>query len=147
MAKAKAAKTRAAKAPRLTKAERALVDAALAAMKKAYAPYSRFRVGAALRSEDGRVFAGCNVENASYGATVCAERNAVAAAVVAGATAFDLLAIATRTSPPSPPCGLCRQVLGEFAPDLKILLVNPKGEVVRSKLSKLLPMNFNKEHL
>ena len=135
------------KAPRLTRAEQALADASLAAMKKAYAPYSRFKVGAALRSADGRVFAGCNVENASYGATVCAERNAVASAVVAGARRFDLLAIATRTSPPSPPCGLCRQVLGEFAPDLKILLVNPSGEVVRSKLSKLLSMNFNKNHL
>lgn len=141
------ARPKSAKAPRLSRAERDLVAAALGAMKQAYAPYSRFRVGAALRATDGRVFVGCNVENASYGATVCAERNAVGTAVVAGATAFVLLAIATRTSPPSPPCGLCRQVLGEFSPDLKILLVNPKGEAVRSKLSKLLPMNFNKDHL
>lgn len=141
------ARPKPAKAPRLSRAEQDLVTAALGAMKQAYAPYSRFRVGAALRAADGRVFVGCNVENASYGATVCAERNAVASAVVEGATRFDLLAIATRTSPPSPPCGLCRQVLGEFSPDLKILLVNPKGEAVRSKLSKLLPMNFNKDHL
>ena len=141
------AKGRTGATPRLSKAERELVDASLQAMKRAYAPYSHFRVGAALRAADGRVFEGCNVETASYGATVCAERNAVAAAVVAGATAFDRLAIATRTSPPSPPCGLCRQVLGEFAPDLKILLVNPEGEVVRSNLSKLLPMNFDKDHL
>jgi len=127
--------------------EQGLVDAAVDAMGRAYAPYSRFRVGAALQASDGRVFVGCNVENASYGATVCAERNAVAAAVVAGATEFSLLAIATRTSPPSPPCGLCRQVLAEFAPDLRILLVNPAGELVRTKLSRLLPMSFDKDQL
>ena len=134
-------------APRLSKAERLLADAAVAAMGRAYAPYSRFRVGAALRAAGGEVFVGCNVENASYGATVCAERNAVGCAVAAGARQFDLLAIATRTSPPSPPCGLCRQVLGEFAPRLKILLVNPQGELLRTRLDKLLPMGFSREHL
>jgi cytidine deaminase len=136
-----------AKKTRLSRAEQILVDAAVGAMKKAYAPYSKFRVGAALEGEDGLVYLGCNVENASYGATVCAERNAVSGAVVDGCKSFTRLAIATRTSPPSPPCGLCRQVLAEFSPDLKILLTNPKGEVLRTNLRKLLPMNFDKAHM
>ena len=136
-----------AKKTRLSRAEQILVDAAVGAMKKAYAPYSKFRVGAALEGEDGLVYLGCNVENASYGATVCAERNAVSCAVVDGCKSFTRLAIATRTSPPSPPCALFRQVLAEFSPDLKILLANPKGEVLRTNLRKLLPMNFDKAQL
>ncbi len=135
------------RAARLHTADRELVEAALEAREHAHAPYSHFAVGAALRATGGTVFRGCNVENASYGATVCAERNAVAAAVVAGHREFDLLAIATRTSPPSPPCGLCRQVLSEFSPALKILLVNPEGEVIRARLDKLLPMSFTAEHM
>ena len=133
--------------PRLNRSEQILVDAAVGAMKKAYAPYSKFRVGAALEGDNELVYIGCNVENASYGATVCAERNAIAGAVVDGCKTFTRLAIATRTSPPSPPCGLCRQVLSEFSPDLKILLVNPQGELLRTNLRKLLPMNFDKAQL
>jgi cytidine deaminase len=133
--------------PRLSRVERELVAAALDARRQAYAPYSRFRVGAALRAAGGAVYIGCNVENASYGATVCAERNAVAAAVVAGERELEQLAIATGTSPAAPPCGLCRQVLGEFAPRLRILLVNPQGEAERTRLDRLLPRGFFPQHL
>jgi cytidine deaminase len=104
-------------------------------------------VGAALRTQQGDIATGCNVENASYGATVCAERNAVARAVVDGSKTFTALAIATGTSPPAPPCGLCRQVLAEFADDLPILLCNPRGEVVRTRLKKLLPSAFTPSSL
>ena len=133
--------------PRLTRTERALIDAAAAARERAYAPYSGFKVGAALRARDGKFFTGCNVENASFGATVCAERNALAQAVVCGHREFDLLAIVTDTSPPSPPCGVCRQVLVEFCNDLAILLFNPRGQPIRTSLKKLLPKPFSGDSL
>ena len=135
------------KTPRLSALERKLIDAALDVMKRAYAPYSKFSVGAALLAPDGAIHVGCNLENASFGATVCAERNAVAQAVVAGCRQFVSLAVATGTSPPSAPCGICRQVLGEFAPELKILLVNPQGDVLRTRLAKLLPMGFSPDQV
>jgi cytidine deaminase len=126
----------------LTDQERELIEAATNARIWAYAPYSRFKVGAALLTEKGKIFTGCNVENASYGATVCAERNAVAHAVVEGHQKFQGIAIVTGTSPPSPPCGVCRQVLEEFCEDLDILLANPQGEILRASLEKLLPNPF-----
>jgi cytidine deaminase len=132
---------------RSSASESELIAAALEVRKRAYAPYSRFMVGAALRASDGSVFTGCNVENASFGATICAERNAVARAVAQGKTKFVQLAIATSSRPPSPPCGLCRQVLFEFAPKLSILLVNPDGKTVRTRLDRLLPMGFSKHFL
>lgn len=134
-------------AVRLSKSEQELVEAALSVRKRAYAPYSRFKVGAALLASSGELFTGCNVENASYGATVCAERHAVGCAVAKGQTKFVQLAIATNTSPPSAPCGICRQVLGEFNLKLKIILVNPKGEMIRTRLDKLLPLAFSKKDL
>ena len=124
-----------------------LATLALAAQRNAYAPYSSFAVGAAVESVDGRTFVGCNVENASYPLSVCAERHAIAAAVVAGAQAFTAVAVATHTSPPSPPCGACRQVLREWGPDLKVILVNPAGERVETTLAVLLPQSFGPEHL
>jgi cytidine deaminase len=123
--------------------ERELVDQALAAQQRAYAPYSRFQVGAALRGDDGCIYSGCNVENASYGATICAERNAVARAVTAGCRTFVALVVVTPSSPPASLCGLCRQVVSEFVDDLPIMLVNPLGEVVRTNLSLLLPLRFS----
>ena len=124
-----------------------LAALALKAQQGAYAPYSRFPVGAALLCRDGRTFVGCNVENASYPLSVCAERNAIAAAVVAGARDFVAVAICTDTAPPSPPCGGCRQVLREFGADLQVILVNPRGQRVETTLAALLPASFGPEHL
>ncbi len=117
----------------------ALVEQARAARDQAYAPYSRFAVGAALRARSGRVFTGCNVENLSFGLTICAERNALFAAVAAGEREFDAIAIIAESKEPVSPCGACRQVLAEFAPRLEICCVNLEGKVFTSDLGQLLP--------
>lgn len=126
------------------KARQALVRAALQARKRAYAPYSDFKVGAALLTRTGATFLGCNVENASYGLCICAERVAVTKAVSEGAKTFVALAIATQSSPPSPPCGLCLQTLAEFASDLPLILVNPAGAAVETSLKALFPGAFSR---
>ena len=124
-----------------------LVAAALAARNQAYAPYSKFLVGAALLSEDGRIFTGCNVENASYGLTICAERNAVFSAVAAGCKTFTHIVIATDTPQPTPPCGACRQVLFEFSPGLSIGLATPSVLQSWHPLADLLPGAFGPKSL
>jgi cytidine deaminase len=116
---------------------------ALAAMQQAYAPYSRFRVGAALLASDGAVSAGCNVENASYPAGLCAERSALAAAVAAGHRAFDRIVVATEAEEPSPPCGLCRQVLVEFSPGMQVISITTSGLRAEWPLAELLPAAFS----
>ena len=116
-------------------------------MDRAYAPYSGFRVGAALRTADGSIVTGCNVENAAYGLSICAERTAIARAVAEGHRHFDVIVVATRTSPPSPPCGQCLQTMAEFEPDLAVILVNPQGERSRLHLGDLLPVRFEKQVL
>ena len=121
-----------------------LLAAARAARRRAHAPYSRFAVGAAVRDERGRVHVGCNVENASYGLTICAERNAVAAAVAAGARAVRAAAVVTPTRPAGSPCGACRQVRAEFgAPRTRILLGSPSGPAEITTLGALLPRAFS----
>ncbi len=127
-----------------------LLKQALAARMRAYAPYSRFFVGAALLCDDGTVVEGCNVENASYGLCICAERTAVAAAVAQGRRAFLGIAIATASSPPAAPCGMCRQVLAEFTPpagDLAIFLCNEQNVVVHTSLRALFPGSFDAAQL
>jgi len=123
-----------------------LVALAREAQAKAYAPYSGYRVGAALEADDGRLFSGCNVENASYGLSICAERAAVAAAVSQGATRYRRLVVVTDSDPPASPCGACRQVLAEFGLDLEILAVGPTGEH-SWHLGALLPDAFVSERL
>jgi cytidine deaminase len=108
----------------------------------AYAPYSGFAVGAALRTSGGLVIRGCNVENASSGLTVCAERNALFAAVAAGEREFDAIAIAGPPGAGAPPCGACRQVLIELAPDLVVYFRDAKGRVIERTLEQLLPDSF-----
>ncbi|MDA1049577.1 MAG: cytidine deaminase [Planctomycetota bacterium] len=122
-----------------------LIDAALEARRQAYAPYSNFSVGAAVMTADGRVFAGCNVENVSYGLTNCAERTAIFAAVAAGQRQFMALAVATDGG--YSPCGACRQVLAEFCEDLPILVVDacPDGQVSEVGLAELLPLRFRRK--
>lgn len=124
-----------------------LVAAAVEARGRAYAPFSRYRVGAAVRSEDGHVFSGCNVENASYGLSMCAERVAVFAAVAAGAR--EIRAVAVATDDGGTPCGACRQVLAEFAPQhgaaLAVLLADAAGDVRETTLAELFPQAFRLE--
>lgn len=127
----------------------ALERAAVAVQARAYAPYSRFQVGAAVWGE-GQSFLGVNVENASFGLTICAERNAVAAAVTAGTSKLSAVAVCTTASPPSSPCGSCRQVLAEFADDLRtfrVIAVSPDGERREWTLEQLLPDSFTSAEL
>lgn len=123
-----------------------LRDAAEAARLRAYAPYSGFRVGAALETSAGTIVMGCNVENASYGLTICAERNALAAAVAAGHSDFRRLALVSDATQPISPCGSCRQVLHEFAPDM--LVESWAGDqVMRWTVAELMPAAFGRDLL
>jgi cytidine deaminase len=127
----------------------ALVDAAVEAQKRAYAPYSKFKVGAALRVS-GRIVTGANVENASYGLSMCAERTAMFAAVAAGATDLEEVVVCTDASPPSSPCGACRQVLSEFAADphaVTVTSINQAGEHRSWTIAQLLPDGFSGKEL
>ena len=119
--------------------DKELVTKAKEAAGLAYAPYSKFHVGAVLVAKDGTVFSGCNVENISYGLSICAERNAVFAAVASGCREFVKIVIVTDTKEPASPCGACRQVLAEFNPDMEVVLANFQGKTERFRLSELLP--------
>ena len=119
--------------------------AARIACGRAYAPYSRFRVGAALESADGRVFVGCNVENASYPAGMCAERVALGHAVVGGVRAFSRLAIVATGVRPAAPCGMCRQALSEFGMGIEVMSLGRGGESITWRLEELLPASFSLE--
>ena len=124
-----------------------LQAAALAARENAHAPYSKFRVGAALEDSGGRVHTGCNIENATYGLTLCAERVAVFKAISEGAREFRRIAIAADTDTLAPPCGACRQILWEFCGDIEIVLVNARGKSETLRLKELFPRAFDASFL
>lgn len=124
-----------------------LISAATAAREKAFAPFSKFHVGAALETEDGTIVSGCNVESASYGLTMCAERVAIFKGVSEGHRRFRRVAIVTAAEMPTPPCGACRQLLWEFAPDAEVICVNLKGKVARYTMRELIPAAFDASSL
>ncbi|HEY8345106.1 MAG TPA: cytidine deaminase [Bacillota bacterium] len=121
---------------------RTLLKKAEDALKHAYIPYSNYPVGAAILTESGRIYTGCNIENSSYGATICAERVAACSAVAAGDLSFRALAVVTDSEEPGPPCGICRQFLSEFADDLPIIMANLKGKIRKGSLRAYLPAAF-----
>jgi len=125
----------------------ALIAAARAAREHAHAPYSNFRVGAALRAKSGRVFTGCNVENATYGLTLCAERVAVFKAISEGERGFVAVAVVADTDSLTPPCGACRQILWEFCGDAEVVLANLNGKIERYRMSALFPKPFDHSFL
>jgi cytidine deaminase len=125
----------------------ALIEAALGARKNAHAPFSNFQVGAAIEDSDGRIHTGCNVENATYGLTICAERVAVFKAISEGARKFTRVAVAADTDALTPPCGACRQILWEFCGDIELTLVNPRGKIEILRLKDLFPRPFDASFL
>jgi cytidine deaminase len=124
-----------------------LIEAAKRAREKAYVPYSRFPVGAALITEDGTLYTGCNVENASYGLSNCAERTAIFKAASDGHRRIQVIAVVADTQGPVSPCGACRQVLSEFGPDARVILANLKGDVQVTTVRELLPGAFRDNDL
>jgi len=127
--------------------EQELIDAARSARERAFAPYSNFRVGAAVRTKSGKIFSGCNIENATLGLTICAERVAIFKAVSEGEREFDTIAVVTNTEKLTPPCGPCRQIIWEFCGDIPIVLANLKGKVERETTRSLLPNSFDRSFL
>ena len=127
--------------------DKELVNIAKEAMENAYAPYSHFKVGAALLAKDGRVFQGCNIENASYGATNCAERTAIFKAVSEGYREFEKIAIVASSGDYASPCGICRQVLFEFLPEGKVILDSDEKGMVTFTVRELLPLGFRGEDI
>ena len=122
--------------------DRELIDISKAAQKNSYSPYSNFKVGAALLCSDHSIYTGCNIENATYGATNCAERTAVFKAVSEGKRSFEAIAITSSGGGLTFPCGICRQVLGEFSPEIKVILENTDGSLQTFTLNELLPHCF-----
>lgn len=124
-----------------------MIGRAVDARSKAYAPYSNFKVGAALVAENGEIFTGCNVESASYGLTVCAERVAIWKAVSEGVTKFTEIAVVADTEELTPPCGVCRQIIWEFCGDIPVVLANLKGQSETVQMRELLPRAFDTKFL
>jgi cytidine deaminase len=127
--------------------EEALIATARQAREHAHAPFSEFRVGAAVRTKSGRIFSGCNIENASYGLTICAERVALFKAVSEGEREFDAIAVVADTDELTPPCGACRQVIWELCGDVPVILANLKGKTERERSGTLLPRPFDSSRL
>jgi cytidine deaminase len=131
----------------MTHSDRELIDAATAVRENAYAPFSDFRVGAALETDDGEVISGCNVESASYGLTVCAERVAIWKAISQGKRKIKQIAVVADTEELTPPCGVCRQIIWEFGGDIPVILANLKGKIEVVQMSELLPRAFDTKFL
>jgi len=127
--------------------EKELIDAAADVRKRAYAPYSNFKVGAAVETEDGAIYTGCNVESASYGLTVCAERVAIWKGISRGVTKFGRIAVVVDTEELTPPCGVCRQIIWEFCGDVPVILANLHGKTETIMMSELLPRAFDSKFL
>jgi len=127
--------------------QKELIEAAGLAREHAHAPYSKFRVGAAVRAPSGRFYTGCNVESASYGLTLCAERVAIFKAVSEGERGFEAIAVVADTASLTPPCGACRQIIWEFGGDAEIILANLEGKVEIHRASALLPRPFDSSFL
>ena len=127
--------------------EKELVRAAKEVRERAYAPYSKFRVGAALLTKSGKIYTGCNVESASYGLTVCAERVAIWKAVSEGEKEFEKIAVVADTQELTPPCGVCRQIIWEFCGDVPVIFANLKDDSETVKMSELLPRAFDTKFL
>ena len=129
------------------KMDEELVRKAKKARERAYAPYSKFKVGAAVRTSDGQIFTGFNIENSSYGVTICAERVAFIRALVEGKRNISRIAVIADTEKPCPPCGVCRQFMAEFASDMEIIMANLKGDTAIMNLETLLPLQSTAEDL
>lgn len=127
--------------------QKELIEAAKNVREKAYAPYSNFRVGAAIRTKEGKIYTGCNVESASYGLTVCAERVAIWKAVSEGEQYFEEIAVVADTQELTPPCGVCRQIIWEFCGDVPVVFANLKGDSETVQMSALLPRAFDTKFL
>jgi len=127
--------------------DRGLISIAAETLPKAYSPYSRIKVGAAIECTDGSIFRGCNIENAAFGASICAEAAALSAAITAGQRSFKRLAIISDSNSYCFPCGACRQLLVEFAPELEVLSAKADGRYVSYTMSYLLPMAFGKDQM
>lgn len=124
-----------------------LIESAKTAREKAHAPFSNFKVGASLSNENGEIFTGCNIENASYGLTMCAERVAVFKAISEGKQDFTQIAVVADTDELTPPCGPCRQIIWEFCGDIPVTMANLKGDSETMKMSELLPRAFDNKFL
>ena len=124
-----------------------LIAIARTARQHAHAPHSNFRVGAAVRAKSGRIFSGCNVENATFGLTLCAERIAIFKAISEGERGFDSIAVVADTDELTPPCGACRQIIWEFCGDAEVVLANLKGKIERYRMAALFPKPFDKSFL
>lgn len=127
--------------------EEELIAAAAEVREKAYAPYSNFKVGAAVETDEGEIYTGCNVESASYGLTVCAERVAIWKGISRGVTKFGRIAVVVDTEELTPPCGVCRQIIWEFCGDVPVILANLQGKSETVKMSELLPRAFDSKFL
>ena len=131
----------------LTAEERSLVELAQEGTNRSYSPYSHFHVGAALLTREGKIYKGCNIENSSYGATNCAERTAISKAISEGHSKFVRIVIAAKTEEPCVPCGMCRQFMKEFSPDMEVICLNTRGDSSVYKLEDLLPYGFDNHFL